>query len=171
MTVRRPDIDGLRAIAIAAVVLFHTKLVTLPGGYLGVDVFFVISGFLITSLIAGEIETSRFSIVEFYERRARRLLPALFTVLFVASIAAHWLLFPDDFIRYVKSLAATMGFASNVFFSSQERGYFAQGFEPLLHTWSLAVEEQFYIAYPLFLILVNRYWRGSRFAVLAAVTL
>jgi peptidoglycan/LPS O-acetylase OafA/YrhL len=156
----RPDIDGLRAIAVIPVVLFHAGVLHVAGGYVGVDVFFVISGFLITGILLEDIRKDRFSIANFYERRARRILPALFVVLFFSSLAAYKLLMPNDAHDYGRSLIATLAFASNVAFS-REMGYFDGPAElkPLLHTWSLAVEEQFYIVYPLFLFLVTRFFR------------
>jgi len=148
----RPDIDGLRAVAIVPVVLFHAGI-GFRGGFVGVDVFFVISGYLITSLIAEEIRAARFSVVAFYERRIRRIFPALLTVLLCSSAAAALILLPDDFRAYGRSVVATALFASNVLFWS-DSGYFDAAAEtkPLLHTWSLAVEEQFYIVFPLFLL-------------------
>jgi peptidoglycan/LPS O-acetylase OafA/YrhL len=144
------------------VVLFHTGVTWFPGGYVGVDVFFVISGYLITSLIIHEITSGRFSVVTFYERRIRRIFPALFTVLAVCSIIAALLFLPEDLLAFAKSLAATALFVSNVYFY-KESGYFDAPPDtiPLLHTWSLAVEEQFYIVFPLIIILGYR-WGGRR---------
>ena len=151
----RADIDGLRAVAIVPVVLFHAGASAFSGGFVGVDVFFVISGFLITGLIRHEIDTGTFSLANFYERRVRRLFPALFAMLAVVTVLAAWLLLPADFADYAKSVLATSLFASNFLFW-QEAGYFGRAAEeiPLLHTWSLAVEEQFYILFPLFLVFV-----------------
>lgn len=165
----RPDIDGLRGIAVLAVIGFHTHL-GLSGGYVGVDVFFVISGFLITGLLTEEIERMDFSIVRFYERRARRILPALFGVVAFTTIVAFWGFFPDDLINYSKSVSATMTFLSNMLFWLQT-GYFDTGAEtkPLLHTWSLAVEEQFYIVFPFFLFFCHRVFKGRVPAILALV--
>jgi len=156
----RPDIDGLRAIAIVPVLLFHAGVRQFSGGFVGVDVFFVISGYLISNLVLDDISKERFSILHFYERRVRRILPALFFLTLCASVAAYRFLAPEDAITFGKSVFATMTFSSNIFFSRQT-GYFQAPVEtsPLLHTWSLAVEEQFYIFYPLFLFLVSRYWR------------
>ncbi len=156
----RPDIDGLRAIAVVPVVLFHAGVRHVAGGYIGVDVFFVISGFLITGILMEDIRQDRFSIANFYERRARRILPALFTVLLFSSLAAYKLLLPNDAYDYGRSLIATLFFVSNIAFARQ-MGYFdgPSEMKPLLHTWSLAVEEQFYILYPLFLFLVTRFFR------------
>jgi peptidoglycan/LPS O-acetylase OafA/YrhL len=154
----RPDIDGLRAIAVIAVVLFHAGVPHISGGFVGVDIFFVISGYLITGLILNDMAQGRFSIVAFYERRARRILPALFTVLLAASIAAYALLMPDRARAFGQSLVATVFFYSNILFWHQSDYFQASLVKPLLHTWSLAVEEQFYIAYPLFLFAVRRYF-------------
>ena len=158
----RPEIDGLRAIAVAAVILFHAGFALFGGGFVGVDVFFVISGFLITSIIVEELKTGRFSVLRFYERRARRILPALFTVMAACVPFAYRLLSPDDLKDFAQSLAAICLFASNVLFWG-ESGYFDTQAElkPLLHTWSLAVEEQFYVLFPLLLLVA---WRlGRRF--------
>lgn len=157
----RKDIDGLRALAVLSVVLFHAGVEPFGGGFTGVDVFFVISGYLITSLIVGEIRHDQFSIIRFYERRVRRIFPALFAVLIVASVAGWRLLMPQQFDGFAKSVFATALFVSNILFW-QESGYFAAPAleKPLLHTWSLAVEEQFYIAFPLFLIVVHRWLKG-----------
>ena len=166
----RPEIDGLRAIAVAAVILFHAGFALFSGGFVGVDVFFVISGFLITSIIVEELKTGRFSVVRFYERRARRILPALFTVMAACVPFAYSLLSPDDLKDFAQSLAAICLFASNVLFWG-ESGYFDTQAElkPLLHTWSLAVEEQFYVVFPLLLLAVWRLGRGVLLALISAI--
>lgn len=153
----RPDVDGLRALAILPVILYHAGLAC-TGGYVGVDVFFVISGFLITSLILKEIGEDNFSLVMFWERRIRRIFPALFAVALATIVAGWFLYFPDDFDLLGKSVLAQAILMSNVFFW-RNTGYFAPGTDtkPLLHTWSLAVEEQFYILFPLLLILLARH--------------
>jgi peptidoglycan/LPS O-acetylase OafA/YrhL len=168
----RPDIDGLRAIAVAPVVLFHFGVRPFSGGYVGVDVFFVISGYLITSLIHGEMQDGRFSIVNFYERRVRRIFPALFAMLAVTAIAALVALFPNALITFGKSLLATAGFVSNFQFWS-EAGYFdaAASEKPLLHTWSLAVEEQFYLLFPGLLLLLRGASRKRLLTVLGGILL
>lgn len=153
----RADIDGLRALAILPVIFFHAGFGLFDSGFLGVDIFFVVSGFLITSLILKDISLNRFSVFNFYERRARRLLPALFLVCIV-SLPLGWLvLLPSDLTEFGKSIITTLTFSSNFLFW-QQAGYFdiESDLKPLLHTWSLAVEEQFYILYPLFLIL---FWK------------
>ena len=166
----RPDIDGLRAIAVLPVVFYHYQVWPFTGGYVGVDVFFVISGYLITTLIHAEMAQGRFSILNFYERRVRRILPALFAVMAVASVAALVLLFPQDLVRYAKSVLATAGFISNFQFWS-ESGYFdaAAATKPLLHTWSLAVEEQFYLVFPWLLYALRRFGDRTLFWILAAI--
>lgn len=145
----RPEIDGLRAIAVISVILYHGEL-ALPGGFLGVDIFFVISGYLITRILIAEYEaTRRISIKNFYERRIRRILPALCVVCIASTPFAYFLMPPESFASYLQSLLAAQTFASNIFFWT-ETGYFAAGAEtkPLIHTWSLSVEEQFYLFFP-----------------------
>ena len=168
----RPEIDGLRAVAILPVVLFHYRVPYFSGGFVGVDVFFVISGFLITSLIAGEMADGRFSILHFYERRIRRIFPALFAMLAVATLAAYFLFFPADLLLYADSLLATAGFASNFEFW-REAGYFdAWSFQkPLLHLWSIAAEEQFYLLFPAFLAALGNRGRLRLAGLLALLIL
>jgi peptidoglycan/LPS O-acetylase OafA/YrhL len=170
MTYRR-DIDGLRAVAVLPVILFHARLGVFSGGYVGVDVFFVISGYLITTLLRAELDTARFSIVRFYERRVRRLFPALFAMVAATSAGAWCLLSPDALREFGQSVAATSVFASNIFFWL-ESGYFARASEslPLLHTWSLAVEEQYYVVFPPLLWLLARAGRRAIVVGLALLT-
>ena len=153
----RAEIDGLRALAVLPVILFHAGFELFGGGFVGVDVFFVISGYLITTIIISEMAEEKFSIVNFYERRARRILPALFFVMAVCIPFAWFLLVPSDLVEFGHSLIAVSTFSSNFLFWS-EAGYFAGPAElkPLLHTWSLAVEEQYYILFPIFILLT---WR------------
>lgn len=163
----RPEIDGLRAIAVLPVVLFHAGFKTFSGGFVGVDIFFVISGYLITTIIVAELDQDRFSLAEFYERRARRILPALFFVT-ACCIPFAWIwMLPAAFESFTDSIIAVVFFVSNMLFLS-ETGYFSPDAEtkPLLHTWSLAVEEQFYIFFPLLLMLI---WRRDRNKVLGFV--
>ncbi len=168
----RRDIDGLRAVAILPVVFYHSGLGLFPGGYIGVDVFFVISGFLITGIIAREVDAGRFSILGFYERRARRILPALMVMLAFVLCVASYAFFPGDFAKLPQSALLTTLFVSNIGFFL-ETGYFAGSAEtvPLLHTWSLAVEEQFYLGFPILLILIARFMPARRTAILVAITL
>lgn len=156
----RADIDGLRAIAILPVLFYHAGLGIAPGGYVGVDIFFVISGFLITSILVAEIEKGEYSLVGFYERRIRRIFPALFAMLIPTVVVVAIFFLPADFSEFFKSVLATTLFGSNLFFFSQAN-YFATAAEikPLLHTWSLAVEEQYYIVCPLFLYFSITYFR------------
>lgn len=154
----RAEIDGLRAVAVIPVVLFHANITSFSGGYVGVDVFFVISGYLIAGLILEDIENSRFSIASFYERRIRRIFPALALTLLVSWPLATWLFMPPEFASFSGSVVSTLAFVSNIYFWSQS-GYFAAPAEtkPLLHLWSLAVEEQFYLVFPLVFLLLVRY--------------
>lgn len=153
----RPDIDGLRALAVLPVLLYHAHVPGFGGGFVGVDIFFVISGYLITGIIAREIDAGDFSIINFYERRARRILPALFAVIAFVLIGASWLYLPGDFESVPRSALAALGFLANVWLF-MEAGYFQAAAEtmPLLHTWSLGVEEQFYIIFPVILIAIAR---------------
>lgn len=157
----RPEIDGLRAIAVVSVILCHTELGLLEGGYVGVDIFFVISGFLISTIIIGAIEAKTFSPLEFYERRARRILPALFVVMLACIPFAWTMLMPDFLQNFGQSLVATTLFANNILLWKTS-GYWAleSSFKPLLHTWSLGVEEQYYLLAPLFLALAWPRLRG-----------
>ncbi|RTR32622.1 acyltransferase family protein [Shewanella atlantica] len=165
----RPEIDGLRALAVVPVILFHAGFHSFSGGFVGVDVFFVISGYLITSIILAELEDGRFSIVNFYERRARRILPVLFFVMAACFPFAWFYLMPVDMKDFIQSLLAVSTFSSNILFWL-ESDYFdtAAELKPLLHTWSLAVEEQYYIFFPLFLMFT---WRMGKAWVLATLVL
>jgi peptidoglycan/LPS O-acetylase OafA/YrhL len=158
----RRDIDGLRALAVILVVLFHAGADGFTGGFIGVDVFFVISGFLITGLIHNEIMEHRFSFVRFYERRVRRIIPALFWLVGLCFVAGWFVLLPQDYRSFAKSTLATVSFVSNVWFWHETENYFARPSEyaPLLHTWSLAVEEQFYIVFPILLLTLMRLLRA-----------
>lgn len=162
----RREIDGLRALAVLPVILFHAGFNTFRGGFVGVDVFFVISGYLITSIILAEKQSGTFTLARFYERRARRILPALYVMAVACVPFAYLWLEPVDLAEFSRSLVAAAGFASNIFFW-RETNYFATANElkPLLHTWSLAVEEQYYIVFPLLLLAV---WRFGRRWLLAS---
>lgn len=154
----------MRALAVVPVILFHAGFKLFNGGFVGVDVFFVISGYLITTILIEDIENKRFSIVNFYERRARRILPALFFVMLVCIPFAWMWMLPSQFKDFSQSLVAVSLFTSNILFW-RESGYFASAAEekPLLHTWSLAIEEQYYVLFPMFLILA---WRFGKHRVL-----
>ena len=164
----RPEIDGLRAIAILPVVFFHADIQGFSGGYVGVDVFFVISGYLITAIVGRAIAEGNFSFAWFYERRVRRIFPALFFVLACCTLATLWLLPPGLLVTYAKSLGAVALFIGNFFFywTAPGDGYFETGsvVQPLLHCWSLSVEEQFYLLLPIGLVLFHR-WFGRHLKI------
>ncbi len=164
----RPDVDGLRAVAVLAVLAYHAFPDSAPGGFAGVDVFFVISGFLISGIILDSLHEGRFSFVEFYWRRVRRIFPGLILVL-AASLLLGWrLLLPDEFMQLGKHVAAGAGFVSNIAFW-REAGYFdtAAELKPLLHLWSLGVEEQYYLVWPLLLFLFRKDRRRMLWMMLA----
>jgi len=155
----RPEIDGLRALAVIGVILYHSGMLT--GGFLGVDIFFVISGYLITTIIYTEYTKRKsFSFLNFYQKRIRRLVPALFVVAASSSIIAYNFLLPTFFKEYVYSIVTSFFFSSNIYFHYAGQSYGANilSIKPFLHTWSLAIEEQFYLVYPLFLILAFKYY-------------
>lgn len=164
----RAEIDGLRAVAIVPVLLFHAGWAGMEGGFLGVDVFLVISGYLITSILLKEQAEGRFNLAHFYERRARRILPALFFVLAVTSVAAWWVLNPLQLEDYAYSLLATLGFSANIYFW-QHIDYFTgdTNLLPLLHLWSLGIEEQFYFLFPLLLMAVAGFTRRLTWLLIA----
>ena len=160
----RAEIDGLRALAVVPVILFHAGFELFSGGYVGVDVFFVISGYLITTILMEDLENNQFSILKFYERRARRILPALLFVTLISIPFAILILSPNDLKDFFQSIAAVSTFTSNILFW-MESGYFDQAAElkPLLHTWSLAVEEQYYLVFPVFLFATWRFGKNLVF--------
>ena len=152
MLVYREEIDGLRAVAIIPVILYHAGFHKFfAGGYVGVDIFFVISGYLITSVIDTECDRQKFSLVNFYERRFRRIFPALFFIVFISSAFAYYWMLPEQLLEFGQTLISINLFSSNFFFWWKDDGYFSKLAElnPLVHTWSLAVEEQFYFVFPL----------------------
>jgi peptidoglycan/LPS O-acetylase OafA/YrhL len=163
----RPEIDGLRAIAVGAVILYHAQITFLglepfKGGFIGVDIFFVISGYLITSIILKElVTTGSFSFKYFYERRVRRILPALLFVMLVSIPFAWMYLLPSSFIDFSKSILYSLGFSSNFYFwySGQQYGAESGLLKPFLHTWSLSVEEQYYILFPIVLLITFKYFK------------
>jgi peptidoglycan/LPS O-acetylase OafA/YrhL len=168
----QPHVDGLRALAILSILLFHAHIPGFSGGFVGVDIFFVVSGYLITRIIAREIDAGSFSLAHFYERRARRIVPALTVTVLAVLGAAALLYLPGDFGSVPLSALATALFAANFYFFS-EVGYFQTGADtkPLLHTWSLGIEEQFYLGFPLLLLLVARWIPQRRLWVVAAAVL
>ena len=175
----RPEIDGLRAIAVVAVILYHAQITLLDyqpfkGGFIGVDIFFVISGYLITSIILKElITTGSFSFQYFYERRVRRILPALLFVMLMSLPLAWMHLMPVSFVDFSKSILYSLGFSSNFYFhySGQEYGAANGLFKPFLHTWSLSVEEQFYIIFPLVLFFLFKYFKTFLIYILILIFL
>lgn len=168
----RPDIDGLRAVAVISVVIYHAFPSLLKGGFVGVDIFFVISGYLITSHILGELKTGTFTFASFYGRRAKRIFPALITVLIACALIGYFVLMPDDFRKLGKHIVSGAAFVSN-FTLWSEAGYFddASNTKPLLHLWSLAVEEQFYILWPLLLFTAWRIRAGVIILIVAVIAL
>src|SRR5688572_8640524 len=169
----RPDIDGLRAVAIAAVVVFHAFPAAARGGFTGVDVFFVISGYLISRIIWRGLSERSFTLAWFYGRRVLRLFPALVLVLAATLAAGRWLFLPDAYETLGKDVASAAAFVSNLVLWN-DAGYFTENaaLRPLTHLWSLAVEEQFYLVFPLLLLLTRRSWRltGYVLALLLAVS-
>ncbi|HBE92443.1 MAG TPA: hypothetical protein DDW55_07915 [Gammaproteobacteria bacterium] len=168
----RRYIDGLRALAVVPVVLHHGDLNLFSGGFVGVDVFFVISGFLIASIIRKDIRLGVFTVSGFYERRCRRILPALITVILASFVVGYFVMLPGQYADFGSSTLATLLFVSNFFFW-QQTGYFAPVADwlPLLHTWSLAVEEQYYIIFPVFMLLARRWLAIWQMAAIGAVFL
>lgn len=168
----RPEIDGLRAIAVMVVIFFHAGISIFSGGFVGVDVFFVLSGYLISSIILKEKADGNFSLINFYERRARRILPALFLIMFLCLPLAWFFLLPQALESFSKSLIAVTTFVSNILFW-RESGYFSAqaDLKPLLHTWTLSVEEQFYIFLPLFIILTWKLKSSLKCLTLIVITI
>jgi peptidoglycan/LPS O-acetylase OafA/YrhL len=169
----RADIQALRGWAVALVVLYHAGLPGLPGGYLGVDLFFVLSGALITGLIRDAVDAGQFRCRDFYLRRARRLLPAALVTLTATTLAAAWVLDAPEWVDFRDQLAGTLAFSANWVLWSQT-GYFegAAELKPLLHMWSLALEEQYYLLLPpLLLALPRGHWRGAMLALTAVSAL
>jgi peptidoglycan/LPS O-acetylase OafA/YrhL len=172
----RPEVDGLRTIAVLAVIIYHAhfKLVEVPflkGGFLGVDIFFVISGFLITSIIMKELHVDgKFSFLGFYERRARRILPALFLVILTSFPVAWYLLLPNQLVDFAKSILSTIFFGSNFYWLDSLAEYDTESalLKPFLHTWSLAVEEQYYIVFPVILMVIYRWFKSHTVVLLTA---
>jgi len=172
----RPDIDGLRAVAVLAVILYHADL-GIAGGFVGVDVFFVISGYVITGFMLAELERGRFSLAGFWERRIRRIWPAALVVTLAVLVAGYVLMMPVDYVLLAKDAMAQLGMVANIRYCQGDyRTYFAPDMNarPLLHFWSLAVEEQFYLFFPLLLVPLWRLGRlrcGVILGLLALVSL
>ena len=169
----RKEIDGLRAIAVLPVIFFHAGFSLFKGGFSGVDIFFVISGYLITSIILKESIQDKFSVLNFYERRARRILPALFLVMLFCLPLSFILLWPNDLENFGQSLVATTLFSNNIllFFTSTDYWSLSAEFKPLLHTWSLGVEEQYYLVFPLVMILIWPLKLNKIFFILLLLTI
>ena len=171
----RAEIDGLRALAVISVIFYHLNIYFFnfkffQGGFLGVDIFFVISGYLITSILLREYyEKNRISLKDFYQRRARRILPALLVVIIASCVISFFLLFPSSLIKFSKSVIYSLSYVSNFFFWYSQTVYGAESsfLSPLIHTWSLSVEEQFYIIYPILLIFILRFFNNRLFIFLA----
>lgn len=167
----RPDIDGLRAVAILLVVIYHAVPTSIPGGFIGVDIFFVISGFLISSIIFSGLKNNSFSFLDFYEKRAKRIFPALILVLLTSLIVGYYVLLPDEFSQLGKHITAGAFFSQNIILW-QEAGYFdvASEVKPLMHLWSLAIEEQYYLVYPLLIFFLWQ-WKKNIFFALIVLSL
>jgi len=170
----RPEIDGLRTVAVFAVIIYHANFILFnypffKGGFIGVDIFFVISGYLITTLILKEIfQSNKFSFKYFYERRIRRILPVLFFIIVVTSIVSYFILLPSSLVDFGKSVLSVIFFGSNIYFNYTDNLYGREDslLKPLLHTWSLSIEEQFYILLPIFLIIVIRFYKKYLLTIL-----
>ena len=168
----RAEIDGLRALAVVPVILFHAGIELFKGGFVGVDVFFVISGYLITTILIDDLENKSFNIVNFYERRARRILPALFVVMFKTILPAYFVFLPDELQNLGQSVVATTLFANNVLLYLTTNYWELQAeFKPLLHTWSLGIEEQYYLVFPFFLMLAWRFGKKRVIWIIAVMAI
>lgn len=168
----RPDIDGLRAVAVMAVVAFHAFPQYLPGGFVGVDIFFVISGYLISGIILRALKQNRFSLLGFYARRVRRIFPALLAMLALVLVLGRLMMLADEFPQLGKHVLSGSGFAMNLILYADTQPYFGSINSPLIHLWSLGVEEQFYLIWPLFLMAIWRLprWRGWLIAIVAVIS-
>ena len=175
----RPEIDGLRTIAVLSVILYHAQIVVFghnffKGGFVGVDIFFVISGYLISRILLSELfEKGKVNFMQFYERRARRILPILFTVFLVTFPFAYKYLLPNQFIEYAQSILSATLFGSNIFFYFTNTQYGAESslLQPFLHTWSLGIEEQFYILFPILLLLAYKFAKNHLVTIITVLIL
>jgi peptidoglycan/LPS O-acetylase OafA/YrhL len=164
----RAELDGLRAIAVLSVLFYHAKFSLFKGGFVGVDVFFVLSGFFMSSIILQELEENKFTLRAFYERRVRRIFPMLIFTIFISYGPAYLFMEDDNFVYFTKSAFYSSVAVSNIFYSKTTKGYFdtSTDFIPLIHTWTLGVEEQFYVIITLIFILT---WRFGKFYVCGVV--
>lgn len=169
----RSDIDGLRAVAVLMVVFYHAGFSFIPGGFVGVDVFFVVSGYLITSILHRELQDGNFTFTSFYTRRIKRILPAYYVVGFATLCAGYFLLLPADYTKLSISFLSASTFLANFFFWFESGGYFSGAADemPLLHTWSLSVEEQFYFFWPVFLVLAAKFFSKGKLILLTIVAI
>jgi peptidoglycan/LPS O-acetylase OafA/YrhL len=166
----RAELDGLRAIAVLSVIFYHAHFSLFKGGYVGIDVFFVLSGFLMSSIILREKEADKFTLRAFYERRARRILPMLMFTLLTSYMPAYYFMLHNDFVFYAKSAFFSSIAVANIFYSTTTRSYFDTSTDriPLVHTWTLGVEEQFYVIIPLIFIL---FWRFGKHFVCGVIAI
>ncbi|SUB82033.1 O-acetyltransferase OatA [Pragia fontium] len=171
----RKELDGLRCLAVIAVIIYHAGISLFgiklfKGGFFGVDVFLVLSGYLITGIIINKLDSNSFSLLDFFWRRIKRIVPALVAVLAVTSIVAYYILLPNDLIKFSESLRSALYFGSNYYFLGED-SYISDAsiFKPLLHTWSLAVEWQFYIFYPLIVLFINKFFKQYRISILLSL--
>lgn len=177
MLLYRKELDGLRALAVLAVIIYHANITLFglklfQGGYFGVDVFFVLSGYLITGIIRQQMDNNTFAFADFYWRRAKRIVPALLTMLLVTSAVAYAIMLPEQLVTYAKSLQSALYFGSNHYFFTED-SYVAEAsiYKPLLHTWSLAVEWQFYVVFPVLIYFIQKYFKKYVFEILLVLAL
>ena len=167
----RSEIDGLRGISVLGVLFFHLKFNFFSGGYLGVDVFIVISGYLITSIICSDLKLKQFSFVNFFQRRARRLIPSYLIMLVVSLLFSYFIFLPEDLIKFSKSLISSAFFLSNFFFWLNSGYWDESNLNPLLHTWSLSLEWQFYFFLPVFSYFVWKIFEKESFLIYGFILL
>ena len=168
----RSDIHGLRGLAVISVVFYHSNFEFLKGGWLGVDIFFIISGYLISNIIIAELNSGKFSFRAFYKRRIRRILPALLSTLTITSVFSYWLLTPKSLIEYSEAMISSIFFYSNYYFQNLDfYNTDPAKFNPLLHIWTLSVEEQFYLVFPLILFVIYMYFKKGLFIFVSSIFL